>query len=252
MGKARVRRSIKLPWPFPRVTRLPEQRPQVGQHAAGLHLCKVVAPEQTCETVGVKFADRARRSLRPDVAASCGQAIFTFRLSSEIQCGDVLAPAVPMQQLEQPGDVEGVCGRKRRFELVGRASRHRPECTGFAHRLRQMTDAAPPLAALRYGHAGTGSGRVHRLESGRVAGLQGTMAGARGDTHTDSEKFHNSYRIFPSGTSTTQYGFQELEEHPAFFWILRKWTESVSEAVWKGVMQLLGQAVERDDGSSIE
>ncbi len=44
---------------------------------------------------------------------------------------------------------------------------------------------------------------------------------------TDSEKFRNSYGIFPSGTSTTQYGFQELEEHPASFWMLRKWTELV-------------------------
>ena len=46
--------------------------------------------------------------------------------------------------------------------------------------------------------------------------------------HTDSERFRNSYGIFPSGTSTTQYGFRELEEHPASFRLLRKWTESVS------------------------
>ena len=120
----------------PRATRLPEQRPQVAQHAAGLHLCKVVAPEQTCETVGVQFADRARRPLRPDVAASRSQAVLTFRLSPEIQCGDVLAPAVPMQQRQQPGGVKGVCGRKRRFELAVRAGGHRPECSprASAHR----------------------------------------------------------------------------------------------------------------------
>ena len=46
--------------------------------------------------------------------------------------------------------------------------------------------------------------------------------------HTDSERFRNSYGIFPSGTSTTQCGFRELEEHPVSFWMLRKWTESVS------------------------
>ena len=45
--------------------------------------------------------------------------------------------------------------------------------------------------------------------------------------NTDSERFRKSYGIFPSGTSTTQYGFWELEEHPASFWMLRKWTESV-------------------------
>ena len=45
--------------------------------------------------------------------------------------------------------------------------------------------------------------------------------------NTDSEKFRNSYGIFPSATSTTQYGFWELEEHPAPSWMLRKWTESV-------------------------
>ena len=49
--------------------------------------------------------------------------------------------------------------------------------------------------------------------------------------HTDSERFRKSYGIFPSGTSTTQYGFRELEEHPASFWMLRKWTESVSHLV---------------------
>ncbi len=49
-------------------------------------------------------------------------------------------------------------------------------------------------------------------------------------TYTDSEKFRNSYGIFPSGTSTTQYGFRELEEHPVSFWILWKWTESVLPA----------------------
>ena len=47
-------------------------------------------------------------------------------------------------------------------------------------------------------------------------------------SHTDSEKFRNSYGIFPSGTSMTQYGFRELEEHSASFWMLRKWTEFVS------------------------
>ena len=44
---------------------------------------------------------------------------------------------------------------------------------------------------------------------------------------TDSERFRKTYGIFPSGTSTTQCGFRELEEHPASFWMLRKWTESV-------------------------
>ncbi len=28
--------------------------------------------------------------------------------------------------------------------------------------------------------------------------------------------------FFPSGTSMTQYGFQELKEHPASFWMLWK------------------------------
>ena len=51
---------------------------------------------------------------------------------------------------------------------------------------------------------------------------------AASPSHTDSEKFRNSYGILLGGTSTTQYRFQELEEHPASFWMLQKWTESVS------------------------
>ena len=64
--------------------------------------------------------------------------------------------------------------------------------------------------------------------SGMIAGMEGLEEiPARPLSDTDSERFRNSYGIFPSGTSTTQYGFWELEEHPASFWMLRKWTESV-------------------------
>ena len=54
------------------------------------------------------------------------------------------------------------------------------------------------------------------------------------------KKIWNSYGIFPSGASTTQYGFRELEEHPEGRWMLRKWTESVSIV-----------AVGRNDGSGV-
>ena len=52
----------------------------------------------------------------------------------------------------------------------------------------------------------------------------------KGEGYTDSEKFRKSYGIFPSGTSTTQYGF----------W---KWTESVQKAKREGIhyAEALGQ-----------
>ena len=74
------------------------------------------------------------------------------------------------------------------------------------------------------------SSRVNRSAAGgckRSHRSDSTFA-SRGDfssIHTDSGKFRSVCGIFPSGASTAQCGFRELEEHPVSFWVLRKWTE---------------------------